>query len=104
MRVLAARFSDRGRASAVCDLLRQRLQLDTPDVDIAPLGVPGQESQNETLLAGRFEDEVAPRVAEVVTEAGGEIVANVDETWTRPTPPPRRPTWSDVYRRDGLHA
>jgi hypothetical protein len=104
MRVLAARFRDRGRAAAVCDMLRQRLHLEPVDVDIAPLGVPGEETQYETLLAGRFTDEVAPRVAEVVAQAGGEIVANVDERWTKPKPAPRRPSWSDVYRRDGLHA
>jgi hypothetical protein len=104
MRVLAARFPDRGRASAVCELLRQKLHLGPVDVDIAPLGSLGDETANETLLAGRFNDEIAPRVAQVVADAGGEIVANVDEMWTRPRPAPRRPTWSDVYRRDGLHA
>ncbi|MEO6351291.1 MAG: hypothetical protein ABIP53_11630 [Candidatus Limnocylindrales bacterium] len=101
---MAARFPDRGRASAVRDLLRRTLHLETRDVDIAPLGVLGQETCNETLLAGRFADEIAHRVAQVVTEAGGEIVANVDETWTRPRPATGRPTWSPVYRRDGLNA
>lgn len=104
MRVLAARFQDRGRAAAVCDMLRHKLHLGPVDVDIAPLGRPGEEAHNETLLAGRFTDEIAPRVAEAVRQAGGEIVANVDETWTKPKPAPRRPSWSDIYRRDGLHA
>jgi hypothetical protein len=84
MRVLAARFSDRRQASAVRDMLQYRLHLDAPDVDIAPLGVPGQPATTATLLAGRFADELAPKVADLVQAAGGEIVADVDETWTRP--------------------
>lgn len=68
----------------VKDELQRRLKVPPSDVDIAPLGIPGQPSANDTLLAGRFSDDQAPVVAELVREAGGEIVANVDETWTRP--------------------
>lgn len=104
MRVLAARFSDRRIASAVRDTLQRRLQVAPPDVDIAPLGIPGQPSSEVTLLAGRFSDAQAPEVAELVLEAGGEIVANVDEMLTRPRVAPRAPDWSPTFKRDGLLA
>ena len=104
MRVLAARFSDRRIASAVREILQRRLHLEAPDVDIAPLGIPGQPATNDTLLAGRFSDAQAPEVAELVREAGGEIVANVDESWTRPRVVPRRPRWKPTIERDGLLA
>lgn len=84
MRVLAARFPDRLHASAVLDVLRRQLNVDPPDVDIAPLGVPGQSTTTETVLAGKFADDTASKVAELVRRWGGEIVANVDERWTRP--------------------
>ena len=84
-------------------MLRRRLAVEPPDVDIAPLGVPGEESTTDTLLAGRFADEQAREVAELVRQWGGEIVANVDESWTRPRIPSRRPNWPATLRRDGLH-
>lgn len=102
MRVLAARFSDPARASTVRDLLRRELDGDPPpEVDIAPLGVPGNESTTDTLLAGRFNDEQAPQVAALVRECGGEIVANVDESWTRPRVT-RRANWTQTSDRDGF--
>ncbi len=94
MRVVAARFSDRRIASAVREKLQRTLQVAPPDVDIAPLGIPGQPAIDATLLAGRFSDAQAPEVAELVREAGGEIVANVDESLTRPRANPRGQTWN----------
>jgi hypothetical protein len=84
MRVLAARFPDRDRASAVLGRLERTLQLRPPEVAIAPLGVVGGGDGEDTLLAGRIPEESADAVARLVREAGGEIVANVDERWTRP--------------------
>jgi len=53
----------------------------------------------------RFSDAQAPEVAELVVEAGGEIVANVDETWTRPRSIARRERgWNPAFKRNGLHA
>ncbi|HYI21982.1 MAG TPA: hypothetical protein VEX62_05020 [Candidatus Limnocylindrales bacterium] len=66
------------------DLLHRRLHLDPPDVAVAPLGTPGQPPADEMVLAGRFADDSADTVVALVREAGGEIVADVDETWTRP--------------------
>ena len=85
-------------------MLSRTLHVWPPDVEIAPLGVPGQQTTNDTLLAGRFPDEEAPRVAEIVRECGGEIVANVDESWTRPRAAAERPTWGPALKRDALHA
>ena len=45
------------------------------------------------VLAGQFSDEEAAAVAELVREGGGEIVANVDETWTRPRVVAHPTTW-----------
>jgi hypothetical protein len=60
------------------------------DADVAPLGTPGQPATNEAVLAGRFPDEQASLVMDLVRRAGGEVVSNVDERWTLPEPA-RRP-------------
>ncbi len=85
-------------------MLQRRLHLEARDVDIAPLGIPGQPSTNDTLLAGRFSDAQAPEVAELMREAGGEIVANVDEAWTQPRVGPRRQGSHPTFKGDGLLA
>ena len=103
MRVLAARFRERGRALAVRDLLSRQLRLGAQDIDVAPLGIPGQESSDEfILLAGRFHDEVAPKVADYVREYGGEVVTNVDESWTKPRVRAKPQVWSRSLDRNGL--
>jgi len=84
MRILAARFPDQHIATTVRDLLRHRLHLEHPDVDIAPLGMPSEPETTDTLLAGRVPDEQAAEVTELVRQNGGEVVANVDERWTMP--------------------
>ena len=86
LRVLAARFREPRRAAAVLDVLQDKLHVAPPDVAIAPLGTPGQPSANDAVLAGRFPDEQARVVVELVRGAGGEMVANVDERWTKPAP------------------
>ena len=97
MRVLAARFPDRERASAALGRLHRRLPLDPSDVDIAPLGIPGEETGSETVLAGRFPDALAPEVDRLVREAGGEIVADIDERRTHRRPSARRPASSGSW-------
>lgn len=89
MRVLAARFPDRERASAALGDLQRRFPLRPSDVGIAPLGTPADDTHDATLLAGRFPEEKRAEVDRVVREAGGEIVADVDERWTRPHVPDR---------------
>jgi hypothetical protein len=84
MRVLAARFPDRERASLALRRLNRRFRLGPRDVGIAPLGIPGERSETETVLAGRFPESRMAEVGRVVREAGGEIVADVDESRTRP--------------------
>lgn len=91
MRVLAARFPDREHASAALGNLHRRFPLDARDVGIAPLGIPGEITHDDTLLAGRFPEERAAEVDLLIREAGGEIVANVDERWTRPRHIQRQP-------------
>lgn len=86
VRVLAARFDDQRVALGVRASLLRQLDLDPADLEIAPLGIPGQPATSDTLLAGRFADDEADTALEAIRSAGGEIVADVDETWTRPRP------------------
>jgi len=95
VRVLAARFSDRERASAALLALRPRLNAPAEDVDIAPLGIPGLADEgDQTLLAGRFHEQNVEFVRRTVAHEGGSVVTEVDERWTRPrlaTTPPADP-------------
>jgi hypothetical protein len=92
VRVLAARFSDRERASAALVALRSRLNAPAEDVDIAPLGIPGLADEgDQTLLAGRFHEHNVEFVRRTVALEGGSVVTEVDEQWTRPRTPPAPP-------------
>ena len=82
MRVLAAKFPDPERASAALDSLHQKLD-DEIRAEIAPLA-GGEGSATDFLLAGHFPDGVRSQVESIVEAQGGEIVADVDERWTRP--------------------
>ena len=84
MRVVAARFTEPRRAAAVLNVLYDRLHVATVDAAVAPLGTPGQPPANDAVLAGRFPDEQAALVMDLVRQAGGVVVANVDERWTEP--------------------
>lgn len=79
MRVVAARFPEPSQASAARDLLQR--ELDSAEVEVAPLGHPG-EAGTDAVLAGRFPEELVPAAVELVERAGGEIVADVDERYT----------------------
>ncbi len=81
MRVVAARFSGETQASAALDLLQR--ELDPPEVAIAPLARPDEPAAADAVLAGRFTDEQARAAVELVESVGGEIVADIDESWTR---------------------
>jgi hypothetical protein len=65
-------------------LLQRKLNLTERDAAVAPLGIPGQASADDVVLAGRFHDDKVPLVSDLVRQAGGEIVANVDEVRTKP--------------------
>jgi len=92
VRVLAAMFSDRERASAALVALRSRLNAPAEDVDIAPLGTPGLADEgDQTLLAGRFHEHSVEFVRRTVAREGGSVVTEVDEQWTRPRIPPPPP-------------
>jgi len=95
VRVLAVRFPDKERASTALDLLRERLRLSDGDAAIAPMGTPGEVTgPGQTLLAGHFPEDQTGLVRTLVRQSGGEVVADVDEQWTRPPRPP--PSQSDV--------
>ena len=80
MRVVAARFAEADKASAALDLLRRELAV--LDLAVAPLAHLGEAGSAESLLAGRVPDDVAPTAVALVEHAGGEIVADIDESWT----------------------
>ncbi len=61
-------------------LLQQ--ELNKPDVAVAPLASPDEPAATDALLAGIFPDDQAPAAVELVERAGGEIVADIDESWT----------------------
>lgn len=84
MRVVAARFPGPEQAWIVLGELHRNLNVDPPDVAVAPLGIPGQEPANEFVLAGRFTDDSVAQVVGLVREGGGVVVADVDEVRTRP--------------------
>jgi hypothetical protein len=83
LRVVAAKFPDRERAAAALDSLHRELN-NGLTAEIAPLASDAQPGQAAAVLAGHFREEQAPAVAQIVTASGGEIVADVDESWTRP--------------------
>jgi hypothetical protein len=82
MRVLAAAFEDEAAAQSVLDELRRRYRLLPGDASIAPMGTD-DPSESRTLLAGRFDDDAVPVISDIVANHGGQIVSDVDESWTR---------------------
>ena len=80
MRVVAAKFSERSQAAAALERLQDELQRD--DVQLAPLGHPGEPTGRDALVAGRFPDELVPAAESIVERAGGVVVVNIDERWT----------------------
>ncbi len=82
MRVLAAKFPDPERAMAALDTLQREID-NGLQADIAPLATP-ERTATDTLLAGHFPEEQRAEVRDIVEASGGEIVADVDERWTRP--------------------
>jgi hypothetical protein len=102
MRVLAARFADRRIASAVRDLLRRQMRMAPADVDIAPLAAE-EPATDDTLLAARFPDRDAAEAATLLRDAGGVIVANVDERWTRPRSTITGRAWGTTLRSERVH-
>ncbi|HWH36714.1 MAG TPA: hypothetical protein VNT28_02940 [Candidatus Limnocylindrales bacterium] len=81
-RILAARFPDWEHASQALESIQDEID-NGVQVEIAPLAGGGTTAA-DTLLAGHFAEEQKPHVETIVREAGGVIVADVDERWTRP--------------------
>lgn len=80
MRVLAARFEDRDAATRVLERLRAEYKLGPNDAAVAPLS----DAENDgTVLAGRFREHRLREITELIQRAGGRVVADVDEAWTR---------------------
>lgn len=88
MRVLAARFADRGAAATLLDQLKERYGLGSEDAAVAPLGETEGQREPGVLLAGRFDDALVAEIRRLFEERGGSLVTDVEEAITRP----RRPT------------
>ncbi len=88
----------------VRERLLSALHGDASDVDIAPLGTPGQPESSDMVLAGRFPDNEAEVVERLISDAGGEVVANVDEALTRPRPRTHSNPWRTGFTRERLLA
>ena len=84
MRVLAATFTDRDAARGLLQELQDRYELGPEDADVAPLGAGGQQRHGLTLLAGRFHEERVREIRDLIERRGGEVVADVDKSWTDP--------------------
>lgn len=80
MRVVAARFPERSQAAEALDVLQRELH--PPDVAVAPLARSDEPAAADAVLAGRFPEHLVPMAVELVQRAGGEIVADIDESWT----------------------
>lgn len=80
MRVVAARFPESSQAAEALDLLQRELH--PPDVAVAPLARSDEPAAADAVLAGRFPEHQVPVAVELVQRAGGEIVADIDESWT----------------------
>jgi hypothetical protein len=82
MRVLAAAFPNLRAARSALDDLRSRFGPGAVDARTAPLG-NDDASGSDTVLAGRFSDEAVPEIRVMVARHGGQVVSDVDESWTR---------------------
>ncbi len=81
MRILAASFMTQVAAAATGAYLNRRFPLGGL-VEFAELGRAGKPNGPTTVLAGRFADDVIGAVRDAVTERGGTVVVDIDETRT----------------------
>ena len=89
MRVVAAAFSDAPAADAAEEELRQRLDVEGPDIEVAPAGGDTGRRGLRALLAGRFRSSKKDVVEEVVKSHAGEVIQDVPEERLRPSGPQR---------------
>jgi hypothetical protein len=90
MRVIGAKFSDRGVAERALADLRRTFGVGPNEASLAQLG-SSSDRGDLTLLAGHFPDERVQEVRQSIVSFGGKIVTDVDEAATRsrttPVPP-----------------
>ena len=89
MRVVAAAFSDRQAAAAAEEELRQRLDVEGPDIEVAPAGGDTARRGLRALLAGRFRWGRKDVVDEVVKRHAGEVLEDHPEARVRRSGQPR---------------
>jgi len=83
MRVVAAGFSEPQAAAAAEAELRQRLDLEGGDIQVAPAGGESARRGLRALLAGRFRWGRKDVVDEVVKRYAGEVLEEHPETRVR---------------------
>jgi hypothetical protein len=92
MRVIAARFAEARAATRLEADLRARFELGPGDIGVAPLGGADDAPDAHLVVAGRFHDARVGEVLRLIQQAGGTVVADVDEVWTKPRPSRETPT------------
>jgi hypothetical protein len=70
-RLLAIAFRDHAAARRALDEIRARTGVQPSNIELAPLSIDGMP---RVLIAGRVPAEHAERIADIVVEAGGQIV------------------------------
>jgi hypothetical protein len=98
MRVVGATFADRSFAERAFAELLDAGRMGPGDASLAPLGTASRNGE-QTLLAGRFRDELVSDARRILERLGGRIVADVDEAATRK----RRSLSSDSGRLQNGH-
>jgi len=86
MRVVAAGFAEPQAAAAAEEELRQRLDLERGDVEVAPAGGDSARRGLGALLAGRFRWGRKDVVDEVVKRHAGEVLEEHPENRVRRSP------------------
>ena len=84
IRVIAVAFPNLDDAAAAESELRQRLDVEGPDVAVAEAGGERSRRGLRAVLAGRFRAHRRHVVDDVVKRHRGEVVAEVPERWVIP--------------------
>jgi hypothetical protein len=84
MHIVAAAFPDVEEAAAAESELRQQLDVEGPDITVAPAGGDPGRSGLRGLLAGRFRVHRRHVVEDVVKRHRGEVVDDRPEDQIRP--------------------
>lgn len=78
MRVLAASFTDDGRAQRARGRLLADLGLEPQQVDVKALAEPGDGVASHAVLAGRFDEGLVDTARRLIEQLGGTMMVDID--------------------------